>query len=86
MNIYLVRRTDNWDYDQYDSFVCVAESEEQAKLLNPQYDPYFETEMFYDFNRNYCDWASSPDLLEVTKIGVSDSDEVKIILRSYNAG
>lgn len=86
MNVYLVRRTDDWDYDQYDSFVCIAESEEQAKLLNPQYDAYFETEMFYDFDKNYIDWVSSPDLLEVTKIGVSDSDEVKIILTSYNAG
>ena len=86
MNIYLVRRTDDWGYDQYDSFVCVAESEEQAKLLNPHYDPYFEDEMFYNFNERCWCWVNSPDLLEAIKIGVSDEDKVKVILASYNAG
>lgn len=30
MKIYLVERTDSVDYDEYDSFVVVAENEEKA--------------------------------------------------------
>jgi hypothetical protein len=35
MNIYKVYRTDNVDYDEYDSAVVVAESEAQARELVP---------------------------------------------------
>ena len=38
MNVYKVSRKDEIDYDEYDSFVCVAESEEQAKLMFPDPD------------------------------------------------
>ena len=38
MNLYKVSRKDGIDYDQYDSFVCVAETEEQAKLMFPNPD------------------------------------------------
>ena len=30
MNTYLVERNDNWDYDEYDSAVVVAETPEEA--------------------------------------------------------
>lgn len=33
MNIYLVSRTDDVDYDEYDSFVVVAENEDDALKL-----------------------------------------------------
>ena len=38
MNIYKVSRKDGASYDEYDSFVCVAETEEQAKLMFPDLD------------------------------------------------
>lgn len=30
MKLFLVKRTDSIGYDEYDAFVCAAESEEQA--------------------------------------------------------
>ena len=33
MKIYLVERTDKIDWDEYDSFVVVAESDENARKL-----------------------------------------------------
>ena len=48
MNVYKVSRKDDIDYDQYDSFVCVAETEEQAKLMFPDPDGIeFEGEYYH---------------------------------------
>jgi len=33
MKIYLVKRKDLWDYDEYDAFVVRAESKERAQIL-----------------------------------------------------
>lgn len=35
MKIYKVERTDDWSYDDYNEFVCVANSPEEAKTLHP---------------------------------------------------
>ncbi len=35
MNIYLVEQSDNNGYDTYDSFVCVAKSEGNARNIHP---------------------------------------------------
>lgn len=86
MNIYLVERTDKFDYDQYTGFVCVAESENQARLMNPTYDDGYNN-LYYNFNYPYItDWAQDPNSLKVTKIGKADFNQVKIILYSYHAG
>ena len=48
MNIYKVSRKDGIDYDEYDSFVCVAKTEEQAKLMFPDPDGIeFEGEYYH---------------------------------------
>lgn len=87
MNIYLVERTDKVDYDQYIGFVCIAESENQARHMNPTYDGEFDNDLYYNFNCSYItDWAQDPNSLKVTKIGEADSSQAKIILYSYNAG
>lgn len=87
MNIYLVERTDKIDYDQYIGFVCAAESEDQARHMNPTYDGEFDNNLYYNFNCSYItDWAQDPNFLKVTKIGKADSSQAKIILYSYNAG
>ena len=73
MNIYLVSRTDEVDYDEYDSLVVYAKSREAAKDISPCAE-YFHA------------WASKENL-KVELIGsnvlVKDPD---IILSSYNAG
>ena len=87
MNIYLVERTDKIDYDQYTGFVCAAESEDQARHMNPTYDGEFDNNLYYNFDRSYItDWVQDPNSLKVTKIGNTDSSQAKIILYSYNAG
>lgn len=87
MNIYLVERTDNFDYDQFIGFVCVAESENQARFMNPTYDGDLDNNLYYNFNYPYItDWVQDPNSLKVTKIGKADSNQVKIILYSYHAG
>lgn len=35
MNIYKVERIDRVEYDDYSAFICVAESEEDARMLMP---------------------------------------------------
>lgn len=87
MNIYLVERTDKVDYDQYIGFVCIAESENQARHMNPTYDGKFDNNLYYNFNHPYItDWVQDPNSLKVVKIGKADFNQVKIILYSYNAG
>lgn len=85
MNIYLVSRTDDWSYDEYDSMVVVAESADQAKLLNPRTGQYMTDE---EWAERWANWTRSPDNLEVTLIGEASerSPEPRLILASYNAG
>ena len=55
MNIYKVSQDKNCDYDSYDSFVCVAESEEQAKNMFPDdHDGViiFDTKINHWINKN----------------------------------
>ena len=35
MNIYKVTRTDDWGYDNYDSFICIANNQEEAIEMPP---------------------------------------------------
>lgn len=35
MNLYLVERTDNWGYDEYDSWVVAAKSKKGAAKKGP---------------------------------------------------
>ena len=39
MNIYLLKRTDKWSYDDYDAAVVIAENEELAKNIKIGYCP-----------------------------------------------
>lgn len=96
MKIYLVERTDGIDYDEYDSFVCYAETSEQAKNMAP--DPEFH--MWKDGVACYSyreqnpvavgwPWAKSLDNVLVREIGESLTQEAKageVILASFNAG
>ena len=38
MNIYLLTRTDGWTYDEHDSAVVYAETQEKAILFGMKYD------------------------------------------------
>lgn len=73
LSIYLVSRRDAVDYDEYDSFVCVAETAHEALQLQP--------------GRTQDTWTT-PDKLECEYLGVAASTYKKpqVLLASFNAG
>ena len=92
MNIYLVKRIDSVSYDEYDSFICTAENEINARKTYPSYT-------FYEHRNNHwfdtrlgnsatgCDeWIDDIKTLAIEKIGISQSKKECVILASYNAG
>lgn len=75
MNIYLVTRKDECDYDEYDEFVVIAVSEEDARLTHP--DPM-----------GYCeihDTWTTPDNVTVENLGKSSETTKRIVISSFNA-
>lgn len=97
MNLYLISQSENDDYDTFDSFIVASESPEKAKLYHPYGYIWNSTtreespcENYWSFGevREYGNWASSPDKVEVYYLGVaSDSyKEGDIIITSFNAG
>jgi hypothetical protein len=75
--IYKVERTDEADYDEYDSFVCAAASTSDAIRMHPC--PGDEG--------HYCSWPAKPETLRVTKLGTALPYQAHgIILASFNAG
>jgi hypothetical protein len=81
MNIYKLTNIDKDanGYDTYDSCIVAAESEEQAKMITPDEEPFEHDK--------YRTWAYCPELVTVTLIGVATSDvKSGVILASFNAG
>lgn len=85
MNLYLVSRTDSIGYDEYDSFVCAAESEEQARKMLPD-DEWRMKE--YVNGLIICEWTKDLNKIKVEYIGKADEKytEPTVILASFNAG
>ena len=71
MNIYLVYRTDAYSYDDYDSFVCFAGNEQEARELSPA-----TGKKITDAELNYWDssWVHSMDSVVAIKLGVLGKD------------
>jgi hypothetical protein len=90
MNIYLVIRTDDWSYDEYDSFICAAETEQAARETWPS--------TAYPRTWNGTDWVwlkhdvvdrswQNPQGLEVRLLGQAVYDQpAGVICASFNAG
>ena len=78
MNLYLLEQDENSSYDTYDSCVVAAENEEDARSISP-------TGGWSD--NWYNAWASKPENVTVTLIGIADEKiEKGIVLSSFNAG
>ena len=90
MNIYLLTQEEKCGYGLYASVVVVAESEEQAKTIHPDYsDKGIIAQKDDDrWNNKWTFWASSPEKVEVKFIGRADKNikEPTIILKSFNEG
>jgi hypothetical protein len=77
MNIYLVTRTDEADYDEYDAMVVIAESEARAVKIHP--DGNGRTDGKF--------WVNDSATLKVELIGIAKDDEKEcVVLSSFHAG
>ena len=88
MHLYLVERTDDWHYGDFDAMVVVAKDEESARQIHPsQGGPLRSGEpMEVLWKDTYSPWVKSPDLVDVTLLGTSIEQEERVVLASYNAG
>lgn len=89
MNLYLVRRTDDIVYDEYDSFVCAAESEEQARSMLPFGEELVRGEPKENIRSlTIWEWTNDLNKIKVEYIGKADEKYTKltVILASFNAG
>jgi len=84
MNIYLISQDQNDDYDTFDSAVVYAESEEQAKNINPNET---SNDVFMDWTKTrFSPWCNSPEHVKVSYIGTNpDITEPGVICASFNA-
>lgn len=93
MKLYLVERTDDVGYDDYDSFVCWANSDEEARWLapDPEYHMWKDGVYCYSYreqepvNMEYSSWTKDPKTLKVWEL-TRPPKEPAIVLASYNAG
>lgn len=99
MNIYLVDRLESIGYDQYDSFVTIAENEDEARQTHPNPEYYKYKNGFWTFQYknkkdrepeiNNSSWINSNriDKLKVTLLGTADKKQKKgVVISSFNAG
>jgi hypothetical protein len=79
MNLYLCSQDEKGGYDVYDSFICAANSAEEAQNTMPCSN--------WKWGESYGVWCKSPDHVDVKLIGVA-ADIVKsgVVLASFNAG
>lgn len=79
MNVYLVIRTDVVDYDEWDAIVVVAESEDAARTMGPDFD--------YDSphpSRYAVGWTREPVIVRLVSTGATGP--ARTVLSSFNAG
>lgn len=83
MNIYLVSQNVNPDYDTYDSFVVVANSEEEARNTHPD-----EWESDWDGGDVFRGTWARADEVKVELIGKASKkyNDITRICCSFNAG
>lgn len=90
MNIYLVQRTDGYRYDEYDSFVCVAETEQAARETWPNAAHpriWNGTDWVWPQYRDSDRTWQAPQGLKVTLLGITTNDATPgVICASFNAG
>jgi hypothetical protein len=89
MNIYKIWRDECIDYDTYDSAIVVAENEKAARLMHPsgiEYTWNGNDWVYLSTHVSGGDWTT-PDKVKVELIGyITNSDESKVLLASFNAG
>lgn len=84
LKIYLISQSQNRGFDTYDSAVVCAESEDQARNMNPMDGSVMLEDQW---KHAFSSWCNSPKLVSVECIGVAnDNQSVGVICASFNAG
>ena len=88
MNIYKISQEQSNDYDTFDSAIVAANSEDEARLIVPDFqDEDNNKDGDYVWNYKFSSWCKSPDYVKVEYIGIAkEGTEKGIILSSFNAG
>lgn len=95
MNLYLVTRIKECDYDEYDSFVCTAKTEKEARNMHPRDGT--EIKWWKEWTSGDCNCSSwvkytdrnDPNVLKVELLGQAEPDLkniYRIVCSSFNAG
>lgn len=80
LHLYKVARPDVPDWDEYDSFVAAAATEDEARWMHPNGE-----DLAIDGLRGT--WPVDPASLRVTHLGTADEGiEAGVIVASFNAG
>lgn len=80
MKIYLCFQNVNNGCDTHDAIVVVAESEDDARTINPSGDPFED-------KGGYTDWVHNTADIKVEEIGEANPNQQRgVILASFNAG
>ena len=78
MNIYLLSQDQNRGWDTYDAAVVAAETEDDARHINPGGD--------WDCSVGWTGWVNSPDQVNVALIGEAASGTAAgVVLASFHA-
>jgi len=84
MNLYVISQDQNQDYDTYDGAVVCAESESEARTINPNASGVMQDK---DWKANYNGWCNGPEHVLVDLIGKARSGmEMGVVLASFNPG
>lgn len=92
MKLFKVERTDNYGYDDYSDFVCLANSKEEARYMapDPEYYKWNGSHWVYAYRQDkkatHSGWVEDPKTLKVTEIFPEDRTEPEILCASYHAG
>jgi len=78
MNIYLIYQDENTGLNTYDSAVVIAESEEEARKIDPG-------EGIQPWAFDSPEWVS-PENVKVKFLGVAAEGLPVVVCASYNAG
>ena len=85
--VYLVSQDEVVGDDSFDSFVCIARSEEEARDTNP--NPWKDASPI-DWDgrpeRHYADWAVTRSAVKVKLLGIAiHGSAPEVVCASYNA-
>ena len=83
MNLYLLDRTDDVGYSEFDSMVVAARSEEEALTFHP-YNGMFGND--WKDTSEYPSWTT-PEYITITQIGTTKYiKRSSVVITSFNAG